>query len=245
MTINLNADERLDDLQRCGYKLIQNTGIFCFGMDAVLLCAFTNVREGDRVLDLGTGNGVIPILLKGRTKGSHFTGLEIQDINVDMARRSVAYNNIEEYVDIVHGDIKEASAIFGGASFDVVTTNPPYMNENHGLTNPESHKAIARHEILCTLEDVIREGAKVLKLGGRFCMVHRPHRLTEIFELMRKYKVEPKRMRLVHSFIDKEATMVLVEGIRGGKPMIKVEKPLIIYESQGKYTEEIIRLYEE
>lgn len=245
MTINLNADERLDDLQRCGYKLIQNTGIFCFGMDAVLLCAFTNVREGDRVLDLGTGNGVIPILLKGRTKGSHFTGLEIQDINVDMARRSVAYNNIEEYVDIVHGDIKEASAIFGGASFDVVTTNPPYMNENHGLTNPESHKAIARHEILCTLEDVIREGAKVLKPGGRFCMVHRPHRLTEIFELMRKYKVEPKRMRLVHSFIDKEATMVLVEGIRGGKPMIKVEKPLIIYESQGKYTEEIIRLYEE
>lgn len=245
MTINLNADERLDDLQRCGYKLIQNTGIFCFGMDAVLLCAFTNVREGDRVLDLGTGNGVIPILLKGRTKGSHFTGLEIQDINVDMARRSVAYNNIEEYVDIVHGDIKEASAIFGGASFDVVTTNPPYMNGNHGLTNPESHKAIARHEILCTLEDVIREGAKVLKPGGRFCMVHRPHRLTEIFELMRKYKVEPKRMRLVHSFIDKEATMVLVEGIRGGKPMIKVEKPLIIYESQGKYTEEIIRLYEE
>ncbi len=245
MTINLKADERLDDLQRCGYKLIQNTGIFCFGMDAVLLCAFANVREGDRVLDLGTGNGVIPILLKGRTRGSHFTGLEIQDINVDMAKRSVLYNSIEEYVDIVHGDIKEASAIFGGASFDVVTSNPPYMNENHGLTNPESHKAIARHEILCTLEDVIREGSKVLKLGGSFCMVHRPHRLTEIFELMRKYKVEPKRMRMVHSFIDKEATMVLVEGIRGGRPMIKVEKPLIIYESQGKYTEEIIRLYEE
>lgn len=245
MTINLKADERLDDLQRCGYKLIQNTGIFCFGMDAVLLCAFANVREGDRVLDLGTGNGVIPILLKGRTRGSHFTGLEIQDINVDMAKRSVLYNSIEEYVDIVHGDIKEASAIFGGASFDVVTSNPPYMNENHGLTNPESHKAIARHEILCTLEDVIREGSKVLKPGGSFCMVHRPHRLTEIFELMRKYKVEPKRMRMVHSFIDKEATMVLVEGIRGGRPMIKVEKPLIIYESQGKYTEEIIRLYEE
>ncbi len=245
MTINLKTDERLDDLQRCGYKLIQNTEIFCFGMDAVLLCDFANVKEGDRVLDLGTGNGVIPILLKGRTKGSHFTGLEIQDINVDMARRSVAYNNIEEFVDIVHGDIKEASAIFGGASFDVVTTNPPYMNENHGLKNPESHKAIARHEILCTLEDVIREGAKVLKPGGSFCMVHRPHRLTEIFELMRKYRVEPKRMRMVHSFIDKEATMVLLEGIRGGRPMIKVEKPLIIYESQGKYTEEIIRLYEE
>lgn len=247
MTINLNPDERLDDLQRNGYKLIQNTKIFCFGMDAVLLCAFAanSIQDGSRVLDMGTGNGVIPILLKGRTGGQHFTGLEIQEINVDMARRSVAYNNIGEYVDIVHGDIKEASAIFGGASFDVVTTNPPYMNENHGLQNPESHKAIARHEILCTLEDVIREGAKVLRPGGRFCMVHRPHRLTEIFELMRKYHVEPKRMRMVHSFIDKEATMVLVEGIRGGKPMIKVEKPLIIYKEPGKYTDEIISLYED
>lgn len=245
MTINLNPDERLDDLQRNGYKLIQNTKIFCFGMDAVLLCAFASVNEGDKVLDLGTGNGVIPILLKGRTEGSHFTGLEIQKINVDMARRSVRFNEIEDFVDIVQGDIKEASAIFGGASFDVVTTNPPYMNENHGLKNPESHKAIARHEILCTLEDVIREGAKVLKPGGRFCMVHRPHRLVEIFELMRKYRVEPKRMRMVHSFADKDATMVLVEGVRGGKPMIKVEQPLIIYEKEGRYTDEIIRLYED
>ena len=245
MTINLNPDERLDDLQRNGYKLIQNTKIFCFGMDAVLLCAFASVNEGDKVLDMGTGNGVIPILLKGRSFGSHFTGLEIQDINVDMARRSVKYNEIEDFVDIVQGDIKEASAIFGGASFDVVTTNPPYMNENHGLKNPESHKAIARHEILCTLEDVVREGAKVLKPGGRFCMVHRPHRLVEIFELMRKFHVEPKRMRMVHSFSDKEATMVLVEGVRGGKPMLKVEKPLIIYEKEGKYSDEIIQLYEE
>ena len=245
MTINLNPDERLDDLQRNGYKLIQNKKIFCFGMDAVLLCAFASVGEGDKVLDMGTGNGVIPILLKARTSGSHFTGLEIQEINVDMARRSVRFNDIEDFVDIVQGDIKEASAIFGGASFDVVTTNPPYMNENHGLKNPENHKAIARHEILCTLEDVIREGAKVLKPGGRFCMVHRPQRLVEIFELMRKYRIEPKRMRMVYSFVDKEATMVLVEGIRGGKPMLKVEKPLVIYEKEGKYTDEIIRLYED
>ena len=172
MTINLKEDERLDDLQRNGYKLIQNTKIFCFGIDAVLLCSFTKVNEGDKVLDLCTGNGVIPILLKGRTKGSRFSGLEIQDINVDMAKRSVEYNGIGEFVDIVKGDVKEASGIFGGASFDVVTCNPPYMNENHGLKNPDSHKAIARHEILCTLEDVVREGAKVLKPGGRFNMVH-------------------------------------------------------------------------
>lgn len=133
MTINLKEDERLDDLQRNGYKLIQNTKIFCFGIDAVLLCSFTKVNEGDKVLDLCTGNGVIPILLKGRTKGSRFSGLEIQDINVDMAKRSVEYNGIGEFVDIVKGDVKEASGIFGGASFDVVTCNPPYMNENHGL----------------------------------------------------------------------------------------------------------------
>lgn len=244
MIINLNPDERLDDLQRDGYKLIQNSKIFCFGMDAVLLSSYAVVNEGDKVLDLGTGNGVIPILLKARTKGSHFTGLEIQDINVDMARRSVEYNQIQADVEIIQGDIKEASAIFGGASFDVVTTNPPYMNENHGLQNPESHKAIARHELLCTLEDVVREAAKVLKPQGRFFMVHRPHRLVEIFEEMRKYGIEPKRMRLVHPFIDKPANMVLVEGVRGGRPMLKVEDPLIIYKEQGKYTQEVIDLYE-
>ena len=244
MIINLNPDERLDDLQRDGYKLIQNSKIFCFGMDAVLLSSYAIVNEGDKVLDLGTGNGVIPILLKARTKGSHFTGLEIQDINVDMARRSVEYNQIQADVEIIQGDIKEASAIFGGASFDVVTTNPPYMNENHGLQNPESHKAIARHELLCTLEDVIREAAKVLKPQGRFYMVHRPHRLVEIFEQMRKFGIEPKRMRLVHPFIDKPANMVLVEGVRGGRPMLKVEEPLIIYQEQGKYTQEVIDMYE-
>lgn len=244
MIINLNQDERLDDLQRDGYKIIQNSKIFCFGMDAVLLSGFATISEGDYVLDLGTGNGVIPILLKAKTKGKHFTGLEIQDINVDMARRSIAYNQIESDVEIIKGDIKEASAIFGGASFDVVTTNPPYMNENHGLQNPESHKAIARHEILCTLADVIREGAKVLKPQGHFFMVHRPHRLVEIFDEMRKNGIEPKRMRLVHPFADKPANMVLVEGIRGAKPMLKVEEPLIIYKEPGVYTKEVIDLYD-
>ena len=243
MTINLKPDERLDDLQRNGYKLIQNSKIFCFGMDAVLLCAFSRVDEGDKVLDMCTGNGVIPILLKGRTKGSHFTGIEIQDVNVDMAQRSVEYNNIGENVEIIKGDIKEASKIFGGASFDVVTCNPPYMNDNHGLKNPDSHKAIARHEILCTLEDVVREAAKVLKPSGRFYMVHRPHRLTEIIEQMKKYRIEPKRIRFVHPFLEKEANMVLVEGIRGAKPMVKIECPLIIYDSVGKYTKEVFELY--
>ena len=243
MTINLNPDERLDDLQRNGYKLIQNTKIFCFGMDAVLLCAFTKVDKGERVLDLGTGNGVIPILLKGRTEGKHFTGLEIQDVNVDLARRSVQYNRIEDDVLIVQGDIKEASKIFGGASFDVVTTNPPYMNDNHGLKNPDMPKAIARHEVLCTLEDVVREASYVLKEKGRLYMVHRPHRLIEIINTLTKYHLEPKRMKMVHPFIDKEANMVLIEAIKGGNSFLKMEKPLIVYKEPNKYTDEIYDIY--
>lgn len=248
MTIKVNANERLDDLQRNGYQIIQNPEIFCFGMDAVLLSAYAKVNPYEKVLDLGCGNGIIPILLKARSEnitGVHFTGLEIQEINVDMARRSVQYNNIEQDVEIVHGDIKEASEIFGGASFDVVTTNPPYMNENHGLTNPESHKAIARHEILCTLEDVICQSAKVLKPSGRFYMVHRPHRLTEIITLMKQYRIEPKRVRFVHPYADKDANMVLIEGVRGAKPMIKVESPLIVYSGHNIYTDEILKMYNE
>lgn len=244
MTIDLKPNERLDDLQRNGYKLIQNKDIFCFGMDAVLLCSFTRVNEGEKVIDLGTGNGVIPILLKGRTSGKHFTGLEIQDINVDMASRSVRFNGLEDFVDIVKGDIKEASSIFKGASFDVVTTNPPYMNDNHGLKNPDMAKAIARHEVLCTLDDVVREGAKLLPHNGRLYMVHRPHRLVEIFETMRKYKLEPKRMRLVYPFADKEANMVLIEAIKGAKSMLKVEEPLVVYKEKGIYTDEVRKLYE-
>ena len=160
-----------------------------------------------------------------------------------MARRSVKLNGLEDKIDIVTGDIKEASRLFGGASFDVVTTNPPYMNDSHGLKNPDLPKAIARHEVLCTLEDVVREGAKVLKPGGRMYMVHRPHRLIEIITAMTKYKLEPKRMKLVHPFIDKDANMVLIEAVRGGRSMIKVEKPLIVYEAPGVYTDEIYDIY--
>ena len=244
MGIDLKENERLDDLQRSGYMLIQNSEIFCFGMDAVLLATFANVNEGDRVLDLGTGNGVIPTLMEAKTKGKHFTGLEIQEINVDMARRSVELNGIGEKVDIVHGDIKEASGIFGGASFDVVTSNPPYMNQNHGLVNPESHKAIARHELLCTLDDVIREASKVMKDKGRFFMVHRPQRLVEIFETLTKYRLEPKRMQFVHPYADKDANMVLIEAVKGGNAFMKIEEPLIIYEEKNVYTRQLLEWYE-
>lgn len=241
--ILLRDDERIDDLQRNHYGIIQRKGTFCFGMDAVLLSGFAVVKPGERALDLGTGTGIIPILLEAKTKGKHFTGLEIQEESADMARRSVKYNHLEEKVEIVTGDIKEAGSRFALASFDVVTSNPPYMNDAHGIKNPGDAKAIARHEVLCTLDDVVREGARVLRPGGRFYMVHRPHRLIEIITALTAYRLEPKRMKLVHPFVDKEANMVLIEAVRGGRSMIKVEKPLIVYREQGVYTDEIYDIY--
>lgn len=239
----LLPEERLDELHRNNYKIIQNPNKFCFGMDAVLLSGFAEVKEGECALDLGTGTGIIPILLEAKTKGKEFKALEIQEESADMARRSVKINGLENKIEIVTGDIKEASKIFKAASFDVVTTNPPYMNNHHGLVNPDLPKAIARHELLCSLEDVVREGAKVLRPGGRFYMVHRPMRLVEIITMLTKYKLEPKRLRLVHPYAGKEPNMVLIEAVRGGKPMLKVEAPLVVYEEKNKYTSEIYDIY--
>lgn len=241
--VTCGEDERIDDLQRNGYRIIQKKKGFCFGMDAVLLSGFAQVKEGEVAVDLGTGTGIIPILLEAKTKGKHFTGLEIQEEVAEMAGRSVRLNQLENRVDIVRGDIKEASRLFGKASFDVVTSNPPYMNDNHGLKNPELPKAIARHEVFCTLDDVCREASLLLKSGGRFYMVHRPHRLAEIITALKTYKLEPKRMKLVHPFVDKEANMVLIEAVRGGRSMMKVEAPIIVYREPGIYTQEIYDVY--
>lgn len=241
--VTCGEDERIDDLQRNGYRIIQKKKGFCFGMDAVLLSGFAQVKEGEVAVDLGTGTGIIPILLEAKTKGKHFTGLEIQEEVAEMAGRSVRLNQLENRVDIVRGDIKEASRLFGKASFDVVTSNPPYMNDNHGLKNPELPKAIARHEVFCTLDDVCREASLLLKSGGRFYMVHRPHRLAEIITALKTYKLEPKRMKLVHPFVDKEANMVLIEAVRGGRSMMKVEASIIVYREPGVYTREIYDVY--
>jgi tRNA1Val (adenine37-N6)-methyltransferase len=212
-------------------------------MDAVLLSGFANVNAGERALDLGTGTGILPILLEAKNKGEHYTGLEIQPESAEMASRSVKYNDLQDKIDIIEGDIKDASAIFGKASFEVVTSNPPYMTNHHGLKNPSDAKAIARHELLCSLDDVVRETAAVLKPKGRCYFVHRPFRLVEIFEAMRKYKIEPKRMRLVYPYVDKQPNMVLIEGVRGGGAQLTVEPPLIVYDAPGKYTEEILEIY--
>ncbi len=235
--------ERLDDLQINGYKIIQHPDKFCFGMDAVLLSGFARVKENERVLDLGTGTGILPILLEAKTSGEHFTGLEIQPESAEMANRSVLYNDLQSKIDIIEGDIKRASEIFGKASVEVVTSNPPYMTNHHGLKNPNDAKAIARHELLCSLEDVVRETAAVLKPKGRCYFVHRPFRIVEIFENMRKYRLEPKRMRLVYPYVDKEPNMVLIEGVKGGGSQLTVEAPLIVYDAPGKYSKEIYDIY--
>lgn len=247
MAMNLNVEikeyERLDDLHRNGYSIIQDPKRFCFGVDAVLLSGFADVKKGERVLDLGTGTGIVPILLEAKTQGEHFSGLEIQEESVEMAKRSVELNGLSAKINIVQGDIKEVDSIFKAASFDVVTSNPPYMNEGGGLINDFSPRAIARHELLCTLEDVIKGASRVLKTGGRLYIVHRPHRLADIMVLLRQYKLEPKKIRFVHPYLEKEPNMMLLEAVRSAKPMIKVMPPLVIYKNDGSYTEEVIQIY--
>ena len=229
MTSEIKLGERLDDLLLNGLELIQNPDKFCFGVDAVLLSDFVKVRPGEQLLDLGTGNGIIPVLLSAKTKAGHLTGLEIQDDIAEMARRSIAHNHLEERIDMVTGDIKEAAEIFKPAFFDVITTNPPYMLADHGLRNPDDAKAIARHEVMCSLDDILRESMRLLQDKGRFYMVHRPFRLTEILIKMNYYKIEPKRIQFVHPYIDREPNMVLIEGVRGAKSHVKIEPPIIMF----------------
>ncbi len=241
--VELRPGERLDSLQRKGYRIIQNENGFCFGMAAVLLTSFCHIKKGEKVLDMGTGTGVIPILLCAKTEGERFFGLDIQDQCVDMAERSVALNGLSDRISIIKGDIKEASSIFKNSGINVVVSNPPYMPFKAGEINPESAKAISRHEVSCTLRDVLREAGKLLPQGGRFYMVHRPYRLPEIFTLMKEYRLEPKRMRMVHPGKNKEPNMVLIEGVKDGGSFLKVEKPLIIFDDDGSYDQEVASIY--
>ena len=238
----IREDEQLDDLQN-GYHILQAGKGFRFGMDAVLLAAFARVKPGERVLDMGTGSGIIPILLAARHETAQITGLEIQPYAAAMAARSVAGNGLQERIAIREGDIREAASIFGAASFDVVVSNPPYMTGRHGLVNPDEGAAAARHEILCTFRELAEQTARVLTGTGRVYLIHRPFRLAEILDVLREYRLEPKRMRLVFPFADREPNLVLLEACRGGRPRMQVEKPLVIYERQGVYTEELRKIY--
>ena len=238
----VRKNERVDDLQN-GYYIIQDPDRFCFGMDAVLLSGFANVQKGEKALDLGTGTGIIPVLLSSRTEGESFTGIELQEDCADMASRTVLFNHLEDEVTILQGDLRNIRELAAPSSFDVVTSNPPYMIAQHGLKNPDMPKAIARHEIMCTLRDVVMAAEYTLKDRGRFYMVHRPFRLVEIFAVLREFHLEPKRMQLVYPYIDREPNMVLIEARKRGNPRLSVEKPLIVYEKPGVYTRSVLEIY--
>lgn len=241
----MGENERLDDLQCNGYKLLQNTACFCFGMDAVLLSSFTHVEENNILLDMCTGNGVIPILIKGKNpeKKVHYTGIEIQETSYILANKNVLLNGLSQDIHMIKGNVNNLKELIGNTLYDVITCNPPYMNENHGIVNPESAKAIARHEILCTLEDIIREASKHLKVKGHMYMIHRPRRLVELFLLMEQYHLEPKVIRMVHPYADKDANMVLIEAVKGGGAMMEVEAPIVVFREPGVYSEEISTVY--
>lgn len=235
---------RCDDLLN-GNFIFQDTEGFLFGMDAVLLAHFPVLRRGDEVLDLCTGNGAVPLIMEpaGRGKGVHFTGIEIQKPAAALAQKSVDYNGLGESIRIMEGDVREAARLLPAASFSLVTVNPPYMKSGHGLRGDLSSRTIARHEVCLTLADVAREGSRMLKMNGRLAMVHRPERLTEIFAELSANHLEPKRMRLVYPAADREPNLVLIEAVKGGRPGLRCEPPLIVYREDRSYTKELLDIY--
>ncbi|MBQ7535935.1 MAG: tRNA1(Val) (adenine(37)-N6)-methyltransferase [Stomatobaculum sp.] len=235
--------ERVDDLQRSNLRILQDPERFCFGMDAVLLSGFVTVKRGEKVTDLCTGTGIIPLLLSAKTEASEIDGIEIQPDMADMARRSVEMNGLTERVRIICGDLREAGAAGERESRDVVTCNPPYMAAGSGIVNPEDVQALARHEVTCTLEDAVRETARLLKNGGRTAWIYRPNRLSELFSCFRRFRLEPKRLKFVHPYLDREANMVLVEAVKGGGSFLKVEAPLLVFGDDGEYRPEIREIY--
>lgn len=239
----LKDGEKIDDLQLEGLRIIQNPNWFCFGIDAVLLSDFARVRHKERVVDLGTGTGIIPLLMYGKYKPSKIIGVEIQREVADMARRSVELNNLSDKIEIFEGDIKDCFNTLGVNSFDVVVTNPPYKKISTGLTNPEGKKAISRHEILVNLDEVIFSASRLLKGYGRLYMIHRPERLKDIILSLHNNKFTPKRIRFVHPSFNKPPTMVLIEAVKAGGDFLKIEAPLYVYDDKGNYTEEILKIY--
>ena len=244
MNIQLKENERIDDLEFKNLKIIQNKEGFCFGIDSVLLADFAkNIKKGANVLDLGTGTGIISILLCGKTDLNSITGVEIQNEVAEMANRSSKLNKLEKKFKVLNDNILNLINIYDNQSFDVIVTNTPYKEKNTGITNENEKKIISRHEITATLEDFIKVSSDLLKDKGEIYMVHRPDRLVDIFSLMRNNKLEPKILRMVYSNKNKEPKLLLIKGIKNAKPFLKIEKNLYIYDGNGNYTEEIMKIY--
>lgn len=244
MKIELKENERIDDLEFKNLKIIQNTKGFCFGIDSVLLSDFAkNIKKNSKVLDLGTGTGIISILLCGKTSLSKIIGVEVQKEVADMAKRNAKLNDLEDIFEIINENIINLDKIYENNSFDVIVTNPPYKKENTGIVNEEEKKLISRHEILAKLEDYIKVSNKLLKDKGEFYMVHRPDRLVDIMAYMRQYRIEPKEIRFVCSHENESPKLVLIKGVKNGKSFLKFKPNLYIYDKNGNYTEEIYEIY--
>ena len=242
--MELKENERIDDLQCNGLKIIQNKKEFCFGIDAVLLSDFAKkTKKNAKVIDLCTGTGIIAILLTAKSNASKIIGVEIQEHIAEMAKRSVEMNSLGEKIEILNEDLMNLKNIIRAGTIDTITVNPPYKPKNSGIINEKDTKTIARHEISCTLEDIVKESARLLNTGGNLCMVHKVERMADIFVLFRKYKLEPKRMRLVYSKLNDPATLILIEGVKGGKPFLKMEPPIYVYENENEYTAQIKEIY--
>ncbi len=239
----LKVNERIDDLHRNGYTIIQDPKKFCFGIDAVLLSDFAKAKKDEIVFDIGTGTGIIPILMSAKTSAKKYFAIDIQQESVDMARRSIKLNKLTDKIEVFHLDIKNVFEKFEKNSINVVTSNPPYMNMGGGLINEYDAKAIARHEIFCNLDDIVKATSLLLKPNGRFYMVHRPNRLCDIICTLRNYKLEPKTIRFVQPYENKEPNMVLIESIKNGKAFMKILPNLIVYNKDKQYTDEINRIY--
>lgn len=243
--LELKENERIDDLEYKGLKLIQNKDGFCFGVDSVLLSDYAKrIKRNSKVIDIGTGTGIISILLCKKTELSKIYGIEIQSEVAEMASRSAALNNLQDKFEVINTNIKDVFDILQPHNFDVVVTNPPYKKANTGVKSIDKKQLISRHEVECTLEDIIEKSSKLLKDLGEFYMVHRAERLADIMCLLRKYKLEPKNIRFVHSKAEEKPELILVRAVRSAKEFLKIDKPLVIYKENGEYTDEILEIYD-
>ncbi|MBR6252441.1 MAG: tRNA1(Val) (adenine(37)-N6)-methyltransferase [Clostridia bacterium] len=243
--MKLKSNERIDDLQLNNLKIIQNSKEFCFGIDSVLLSDFAKgAKKHKKVVDLCTGNGVIAILLSAKLpKAKEIIGVEIQEYSVELANRSVEMNDLQDKITIINKDLLKVKKDIQAGSVDLVVCNPPYKPKGSGIINEKDSKTIARHEISCTLEDIVKEASRELNFGGSFCMVHKVERMTDIFYLLRKHGLEPKRMRLIYPQVGEPANLVLIEGVKGGKPFLNMEPPIYVYKDKNEYTDQIYDIY--
>ena len=242
--IELKQNERIDDLEFKNLKIIQNKEGFCFGIDSVLISDFAKgIKKGAKVLDLGTGTGIIATLLCGKTELSEIVGVEIQEEVYEMANRSIKLNDLEEKFRIINDNIINLNKYFEKNTFDAIVTNPPYKKKDSGIENQDKRKLVSRHEIEANLEDFIKVSKDMLKDKGDLYIVHRPERLVDLLSIMREYKIEPKRIKFVYSNVNSVSKLVLVQGTKNAKPFLKVEKNLYIYDEKGNYTDEINKIY--